>query len=318
MWEIRAEAFGRYNFDVFRKLRMSSVFMDRRFPLVPFEAGRFAPFLGTGAGELELELLSGGASNSNYLVRLADGTKCVCRIHSHGDPVLERYVTGLVWDIVPRPEYLWAGNGVSVLSYAEGEMFQPTPALMREAGRIIGRLAKISFKRGGLIFPDGSVQAFKGWSSFADRVEALLEKPAVRAHVDDAMAGEIRDLLTRQREVLADFDGGHNLVHGDFNPCNILVSGDAIVSVLDWEYVHSGCSFMDIGNLMRELSSEWAGELAAGLSEEGFDLPDDWLRRARLMDLSNHVEFLTSQKSHEFKRDCVEKIRMLIAMYGDG
>lgn len=292
--------------------------MNRRFSLVPFEAGRFAPFLGTEAGELEVELLSGGGNNSNYLVRLADGTKCVCRIHNHGDPVVERFVTGQLRDVVPVPEYLWVGEGVSVLSYAEGEMFQPTHALMKEAGRIIGRLSKVSFDRGGLIFPDGSVRAFEGWSSFAERVGSLLEKPAVREYLDDAMARAIREMLSRRRDVLADFDSGHNLVHGDFKPCNIVVSGDAIVRVLDWEYAHSGCSFMDIGNLMRELSSEWADDLAAGLSEEGFDLPDDWLKRARLIDLANHVEFLTSRKSHEFGMSCVEKIQRVIQTEGNG
>ena len=183
---------------------------------------------------------------------------------------------------------------------------------MRDAGRIIARLSKIPFARAGQISADGTVQAFAGWPSFSGGIAALLEKPAVREYISEPLADDLKELLTRKRQVFEDFDVCHNLVHGDFSPNNILVSGDSIVSILDWEFAHSGSSYMDIGNLTRDLPPEHHSQLAAGLTEEGFHLPADWHSRARLMDLASHLEFLTSKKSHEFKLTRVEQINTLI------
>jgi len=74
---------------------------------------------------------------------------------------------------------------------------------------------------------------------------------------------------------------------------------------------------MDIGNLLRELSADWESDLATGLGEEGLDLPDDWRSRACLVDLASHLEFLTSQISHEFKMTCTERIKKVIKTHAD-
>lgn len=67
-------------------------------------------------------------------------------------------------------------------------------------------------------------------------------------------------------------------------------------------------SFVNIGNLLRHLSPAWEAPLAAGLADEGFELPADWRCRAALIDLASHPEFLTSERSREFKRSCVRRI----------
>ena len=288
--------------------------MNRRFPISPFDAQRFLPYFGKQTSLLETEWLSGGACNSNYLARLPNDTKIVCRINSRGEPKVEAYVTSLVKDIVPAPEYLWMGDGVSVRAYVEGEPFQPSPSLVREAGRIIGRLSKISFDRAGELSADGRTKPFDGWTSFYDGVTSLIQQCAVREYVEDSLRTELCDLLERTRDIWDGFDRCHNLVHGDFNPNNILVSDDSIVGVLDWEFAHSGCSSMDVGNLMRHLTSDWEHDLASGLQQEGYELPNNWRYQACLIDLTSHLEFLTSQRSPEFKISCVERIKDLVAL----
>ena len=117
--------------------------MDRRFPVLPFEHIRFEPFFGKGIDELKFEFLSGGACNSNYLMTKKDGERYVCRIHTRSKPSTERYITQLAKDLVPAVEYLWVGEGVSVMAYVDGEHFIPTPRLMRTAGKLIAEMSGI-------------------------------------------------------------------------------------------------------------------------------------------------------------------------------
>lgn len=281
--------------------------MDRRFPIVPFEAERFRAFFGPKVDCLNPKLFSGGACNSNYLVT-SGGSRLVCRIYSRGDPARERSIIKRVEGIVPVPDYLWVGDGVAVMSFIGGTHFSPTAALMRDAGRIIGRLSKISFDQSGEILADGEVEPFPGWASLHAGLSSLLQEAKVAEFLAFDLIEKTGKAIDRNKDLLDMFDEARNLVHGDFRPDNLLVSEDAIVGVLDWEFAHSGSSFMDIGNLLRHFPSHWNLDLAEGLREEEFDLPDDSRYRSLLIDLASHLEFLTSQRSADSKGECARRI----------
>ena len=76
------------------------------------------------------------------------------------------------------------------------------------------------------------------------------------------------------------------LVHGDFNPSNILIQGGVISGILDWEYYHSGTPYMDIGNLLRHTDTVYHSKIKDGLEAGGMRLPMDWKERAELVDLT--------------------------------
>lgn len=106
------------------------------------------------------------------------------------------------------------------------------------------------------------------------------------------------------------------LVHRDFNPTNLLAENGEITAVLDWEFAMSGPPLLDLANLCRDLPPSLQPEIAAGLADEGVELPREWPRRCRLLDLGSHLEFLTSNLSDDFKRSRVALIDQLLAEYG--
>ncbi len=90
-----------------------------------------------------------------------------------------------------------------------------------------------------------------GWSSYKEGLLSLIAHPAVSEYFEGATRVGLIRMLERRSDLLESFDRCQSLVHGDFRPDNALVSNDSLVGVLDWEFAHSGCFFMDIGNLMR-------------------------------------------------------------------
>ena len=45
-------------------------------------------------------------------------------------------------------------------------------------------------------------------------------------------------------------------------------------------------------------------------------LPNDWTERAQLVDLTSHLEFLTSSRSDRFKQRCAARVHGFIERFG--
>jgi hypothetical protein len=282
----------------------------RRNPVVPFDARRLAPFLGSQSVE-SASLLSGGACNSNYRLRLTSGgDEVVARFYGRGSPAVDQYVLDLVGNLLPVPKILAAGNDWAVMRLLPGFPLEDDPVAVRDVGRALARVGSVRFERPGCITAGGSVEPWP-FNELGGFVRVCLAKPEVRGWLGDETSLEVERLLVSEATRLDEMAGDARLVHGDFNPSNILVSGGKVSGVLDWEFAHSGSPYMDIGNLLRHQPNR-AEDLAAGLSDEGVALPDDWEYRAALVDLGSHLEFLTSAMPEEFKRGCVQRVRDLL------
>ena len=75
---------------------------------------------------------------------------------------------------------------------------------------------------------------------------------------------------------------------------------------------------MDIGNLLRHTDPVYHGQIKLGLEAGGMALPGDWKQRAELVDLTSHLEFLTSARSDSFKRQCVARIEEFVRQFAEG
>lgn len=173
------------------------------------------------------------------------------------------------------------------------------------------------FESPGWINADGSVSSFsfKGGSGF---ITQKLESADVRAWLRQEAVEAIYEILERETRRLDDLDAESCLVHGDFNPTNILIYQGKVSGVLDWEFCHSGTPYMDIGNLLRNTDPEFHDQIKRGLETGGMSLPGDWKERAELVDHGSHLEFLTSDRSESFKRRCVARIHRFIPRFNGG
>lgn len=289
---------------------------DRRYPHKPFNASIIRDFL--GRREIDsVELLPAGRTNTNYKLMLNDGQACVLRLHSRGRPEREAYVMDLARKLVPVPRVLARGEAWSVLEFLDGESLANAPEHSGSAAEALARISTVTFVSPGWVNPDGTVSPFP-FGGDEGLVTDQLEHPEVRKWLGSQTISAIRTMRRREAGRLAELDAECCLVHGDFNPANILVRRGEISGILDWEWSHSGTPYMDIGNLLRNTDPQYHSRIQHGLEAGGMRLPDDWKQRAELVDLSSHLEFLTSDRAEAFKRQCVMRVERCLAAFGCG
>jgi len=287
---------------------------DRRNPHKPFDRSLIESFL-QGRELSSVELLAAGKSNTNYKLILGDGQRFVLRLYSHGDAQREVYVMGLARDLVPVPQEIHRGENWSVFSFMDGELLERLPQHSGAAAEALAKISSIVFQEPGWIDSDGSVSPFP-FGGVRGFIAESLDKAGVRAWIGEESVVRIEQIIKVESGRLEELESECGLVHGDFNPTNILISNGAVSGVLDWEYCHSGTPYMDIGNLLRHTPAEYHGLIQSGLESGGMRLPDDWAKRAQLVDLTSHLEFLTSNRSDGFKQQCADRVHEFTEIFG--
>jgi aminoglycoside phosphotransferase (APT) family kinase protein len=283
---------------------------DRRHPRRNFDPALIEDYL-RGRTVESVQLMPLGKSNTNYRLTLTGGEVCVLRLHNPGSNAgQENHIMRLVGGMVPVPAVLAGGSDWSIHSLVEGIALADAPECVQAAAEVLARISSHRFPSSGWIQADGSIAPFD-FGDGGNFVNAMLDRADVSAWVDSKTAAALRRIDAEQPPNTDE----PRLVHGDFNPINILVHKGTVSGVLDWEFSHAGSPYMDIGNLLRHTDPACYGEIEAGLCLGGMELPADWRRRAELADLSSHLEFLTTQRSAAFKRRCADWIRDFAGRY---
>ena len=288
---------------------------DRRNPIRTFNAFLIEDFL-KGRRLESVELFPWGKSNTNYKLHLATGEICVLRLHSRPDPHRENAILELVKDLVPVPRLLAEGDDWSIYTFMEGEHLPEAPQCTRAAAEALARILSIEFDAPGWIEPDGSIIPFD-FGNGEDFIPAILRRKDVCEWIDSEISDAIHAIYNRHLKQRGYSTDKFCLCHGDYNPTNILIRDGAVSAILDWEFSHSGSQYMDIGNLLRNTNPAWHDQIRAGLEDGGAALPNDWKEQAEFIDLSSLLEFLTTRRSDDFKRQCVNWIRDFVRRYGE-
>ena len=107
------------------------------------------------------------------------------------------------------------------------------------------------------------------------------------------------------------------LVHGDLGGRNLLVRRIdrehwQIAGLIDWEATTTGSPLFDLGSLFRyadRFSDQFRAAFERGYRAAGGELPDNWLRMARLIDATWVIDTVDDEHEHE---DVFEECRTLM------
>ena len=286
--------------------------------------------------------LPGGHSGETFLAAAA-GELSVVRLYARRGavrgphaPEVDAAVLTLVRGLVPVPDVLEvrradpdAGTpGLLVTTFLPGERLDrllpgmsdaDRQAVGRQLGRILGRLAGMPLLRAGeLLDPELRIGPMPEEArDLPSWVAAHRTGTALWAWAEHRMEGLVA-VADRAQELL---DGVARacLVHGDFNPKNLLVDAGtgAVTGLVDWEFAHAGLPVSDLGNLLRfERAPAFADAVLGAFAEMVPDAGDDVLDLARAADLFALVE-LAARKGENPVTERAEELLAAIADSGD-
>ena len=265
-----------------------------------------------GARVLEAVPLSGGLRNTNYRLRLSSLPEPVVLRLFSADPSAcrrEAALQRLVGGRVPVPEVLYsqpeADPPWNVVAWIKGERFDQVlttaghaelGAMSRDAGRVLARIHAFTFPAAGFLGPDLSVGAFDGYSGdWSEMLNAWLLHGRSGTRLGPELTERLLLFVADNAHRMKPLGAQAHLLHSDYKPWNLLVRGPEVAAVLDWEFAFSGWPLNDIGIYLRHSASlppAYLDGFIDGYLDAGGDLPDDWRRLARLIDLISLCYFL--------------------------
>lgn len=285
--------------------------MSRVLDWIPVTKGQVQGVLSLLSPDWIFESMEGcekGNRTTNYKIRLTNGKMVLLRVYPSGVNASkkEMAVYESMETRIPVPDIY--GSGVLETDHAyllmrvlPGENLESLldrgMALSQElcwhAGALLAEVHKREYPKEGLL--DDALELQAGLPPILEWMPYFLGgKPGRK--LGEELCLEIRQTMEACREdwerIVKDFV----FTHGDFRPANVLVDMNQITGVLDWEFALSAPRYFDIGQWIRihELFSKEALEAFAKGYEEvsGIDLPPDWERLARLMDIATMMSFL--------------------------
>lgn len=238
-----------------------------------------------------VSVLTGGYSHQTTLLTLTNG-RAVVRTGG-AQPRTEAAVMARA--TVPTPRVLLVDDACMAIEYVDAavlsDVLREPHDDLEHLGHVVAQTAlaigEVAFDRPGF-FADEllAIRPEPAWSGQlpAFAADCMRRVPAHRLTVAERRAWV--ELCTAAAPLLRPVDGDARLVHGDFNPKNLLVSrtpsGWQVAAVLDWEFSFSGCPFGDAANLLR-FAADYPAAFVAGF-RAGYG-NDGWEDTGRAIDL---------------------------------
>ena len=281
--------------------------------------------------------LSGGLSHATFKVLFPEGP-CIVRLAGHGSTSLykEQALAQHLQEDIPVAQIFHVSrvnHGVAALM----EMRHGVPLstliswgiddhtlgrLAREAAHILARFQTHTFPRSGFLDDTLHVEHSFEKTAHLTFVLSCLSNPCVQQVLGNAMCAQIERLLLNLAPLLAPLKNSH-LVHGDFDPANLLVTqaNDTwhISTVLDWEYAFAGSYHQDMANWLRwapQMPEVYGREFLKELAAHGVRLDKEDMTTVALLDLCALLDLLARSNPIHHPKRCEELGRLIPPLLG--
>lgn len=278
------------------------------------------------------ELIAGGCANLNIKIRLDDEKyPLILRVYLRDKDAAyrEQKLSKLLKQTIPVPLTYYIGElddyhfaitefmpGMPLRDLLLSDVPHDLSTIMHELGTILSKITAHEFSRAGFFNQELDVIPYES-SDVITFAQDCLGHKTVLAVLTPELISEIHKMFEQSGHLFPNENEKH-LVHGDFDPANILVekeNGIWVVSgILDWEFSFSGSVLWDVANMLRyahKMPPEFEYSFMAALEKSGIKLPDTWRTTIHLLNLSSLLDCLNRSDVQNHPNQCAD-IRELI------
>ena len=278
------------------------------------------------------ESIAGGCANLNIKILLEDEKhSLILRVYLRDKDAAyrEQKLATLLKETVPVPLTHYVGElegyrfaiteyipGVPLRELLLGDAPHDLSAIMSDVGMILSKITAYDFPKSGFLNKELEVVPYES-SDIINFAQGCLNDKTVLSVLSPEVISGIQKAIEHNASLLPADDGKH-LVHGDFDPANILVdkiNGSWVVTgILDWEFAFSGSYLWDVANMFRyahKMPPEFQNSFIDALQRNGIKLPPDWRTTAHLLNLSSLLDLLKRSDPQRHPNRCAD-IRELI------
>ena len=260
--------------------------------------------------DLELKsykIISGGCINLNtQLIFDNKSPNLLLRIYLRDNKAMfkEQALFQKLCNEIPHPQIIKLGKFgayyYSIMSFVDGITLSEAllknditefTQVLKDIGKALGKMQKYKFQICGALDKDLNAIPYPPDQDYLSYAHKCLGNQHAQEALDSRTIYTIRDYLKKNQKYLPDMKNPV-LVHGDFDPANILVIKQnnkwKLSTILDWEFAHSGTFMQDVANMLRyssQLSKEYEESFIKGLREQNINLPEDWEKSVDLLNL---------------------------------
>ncbi|NBO24849.1 MAG: hypothetical protein EBU93_06430, partial [Chlamydiae bacterium] len=279
------------------------------------------------------ELIAGGCANLNFKIQLENEKHpLILRVYLRDKDAAsrEQKLATLLKEIVPVPLTHYVGElegyhfavtefmtGIPLRDLLLGDISHDLNVIMSGVGMILSKITAYEFSKAGFLNKDLGVVPYES-SDIIKFAQDCLNDKTVLSVLSPEVVAEIKKAI-KQYATLFPTDSEKHLVHGDFDPANILVDkiNDSLVvtGILDWEFAFSGSYLWDVANMLRyahKMPPEFQNSFIDALQRNGVKLPDGWRTTIHLLNLSSLLDLLKRSYPKDHPHRCAD-IRELIS-----
>ncbi len=260
------------------------------------------------------EIISGGCANFNVKFSLRGNENLhILRIYIRDKNAAfrEQKLSSLLRSIIPIPNVNYVSDygdyrfaiteflpGITLREFLLSNEPHSVGNIMFEVGLTLSKITTQEFPCSVFFDKDLNIISKKLDKNYSDFAKECLKSQMVLEHLDANVILKLSLLLDQFINFLPS-GNEKNLVHGDFDPANILVdkidSDWKITGVLDWEFAFSGSFLCDVANMLRyahQMPASFKDQFIHGLKSGGINLPENWRITCDLLNLISLLDCL--------------------------
>ena len=272
-------------------------------------------------------VLAGGCANLNIKILLKNKAPLILRLYLRDKTASckEEKLSLLLKEKIPIPLVYHKGfignydfaftnfiEGISLRDFLQNDCSKERWSLMEEVGFILSKISTYTFHQPGALTENLDTFPLPSTTDYLHSLKRILNQKSILGILPHQTMTKIYYIFNHYTPLLPQ-EREKSLVHGDFDPSNILVNKSngiwKVSGILDWEFAFSGSLLWDVATMLRyahKMPPVFQESFLKGLQKGGIVLPQGWKLSVTLLTILSLIDCLERSDLHLQPNRCAD------------